>query len=195
MKHVIRWTGVLALALVAACNGSTDYSSSTPAELAPVPETTIDDVALGPLLLEDDAESALDDLPSIVFREQLAMTGLEVAYTTGLQRDWIDPLGIEANWLHMVDCTGVSLPTPLIVVVEEEVQQLSDDDDVIRYIDGRTVASSSRSSTAAVLQIAEDDFTGAIGTTGFNLRAIMGRYLWLGASLAERDYPFECTRL
>lgn len=193
MKQVKPRLAMCALVLISACTGSTDYTDTS----AQADELVLlgDDNAVAVELFEDDVTVGLDDLPAIVLRETLPETGLEIAYTTGLQRDWIDPIGIQFQWEHMLACTGVALRAPLIMIVENDARLLSADDDVIRYIDGSTVASSSRTIDGPVLQVSESDFDGSIGTPGFNLRAIMGRYLWFGASLAERDYPFECTRL
>ncbi len=189
---------LVALALLGACSGTTDYASTTENADNSGPQPIAE--AVGPgfddpgITFDDEVTTTFDDLPLRVYTETLPNTGLEVGFTTGLQRDWIDPTLIEAEWLHMQSCTGVSAASPLIVVVEGEAVPLNSGDDVIRYIDGRTVASSSRTLDGPVLQVVEDDFDGSLGAAGFNLRAIMGRYLWLGANLAERDYPFECTR-
>lgn len=179
--------------LICACSGgANEYrAEEEPANASAEPTLTIGQV---PSDLFQDGSDRLNELPTIVYSETLPDSGLEVSYTTGLQRDWIDPLFVEEQWLHMLACTGVSLTTPLIVIAEGEVAPLYFSDDVIRYIDGRTVASSSLDEQGPVLQVSQADFDGSIGTPGFNLRAIIGRYLWLTANLAERDYPFACSR-
>ncbi len=188
----------LALALIAgsvlsACSGGANeyrYEEEVSAS-ADTADLTITEI---PANLFEDGRDRLNDLPVIVYTETLPGSGLEVSYTTGQQRDWIDPLFVEAQWLHMLECTGVTLPTPMILIVEDEVAPLYLEDDVIRHIDGRTVASSSLDEQGPVLQVSQSDFDGSIGTPGFNTRAIAGRYLWLTANLAERDYPFVCSR-
>lgn len=189
------------VALIACSGGSNEYreDESSTAELSVAAASgntaSVNEPsgAESSVLFEDEA-TRLNDLPAIVYSETLDATDLEVAYTTGLQRDWIEPDYVEAQWLHMLSCTGVSLQTPRVVIVEGEALPLHLEDDVIRYIDGRTVASSSVDEQGPVLQVSEFDFDGSLGSVGFNLRAIIGRYLWLTASLAERDYPFVCSR-
>ena len=192
MTLATRVAPLFAVALLNACSGgATDYSED---DQAIVFEDDVTEVELNETPFFDDV-AAIEGLPRIAYSETLPESGLEVAYTTGLQRDWIDPLFIEDQWMHMLSCTGVALSNPLIMVVEDEAISLDFNDDVIRHIDGRTVASANRNGDKSVIQVSQADFDGTLGTPGFNLRAIIGRYLWLGANLAERDYPFNCTRL
>jgi len=101
----------------------------------------------------------------------------------------------------MQSCLQQSGVVPLVVVIDGPVMQLTAADDVVRNenplateISSQVVASAT-TLLAPVIQISVDDFDGSLGSPTFNLRSIMGRYLWLSNSLPERDYPFECARV
>lgn len=186
----------LSLAL-AACGGSgggtggdpSDAGGSRSESFVPLPSGRPE-----PLLLLEDDPQRINDIPDVVLVETLAATGLQVAYTSGDQRGRIDPLYVEAQWQHMQSCVGLLAPAPLVVVRSGAVEPFTAADDVIRDLDGSATASAS-AGPVATIQVRETVFEEAQGRNrGFELRAIMGRHLWLSADLPERDYPFLCAR-
>jgi len=154
------------------------------------PEQLADPRPQGPTL-HDETSLAL---PPVHSSETLADSGLQVAFTSAGLRESIDPLFIERQWLHMQTCVAVTAAAPLIIVVDGSVSPLTPDDDVLHHIDGSVTASASQSASGATVQISHADFDGTLGNVGFNLRSILGRYLWLSTGLAERDYPYTCAR-
>ncbi len=144
-------------------------------------------------LLFDDTEDLINALPDVILTETLADSGIRVGYTAADQSSEVDSNYIERQWQHMQSCTGQVAVAPFIVIIEQAVTPLTNEDDVIFNIDGVPAASSS-AGLVPVIQIREADFDGSLGNVGFNLRSILGRYLWLSANLAERDYPFTCAR-
>ncbi len=126
--------------------------------------------------------------------ETMADSGLQVTFATAVQRQTIDPLYIEQQWLQMQTCLGVTAAPPMVSVMQGAVVPIAATDDVVRYIDGSIVATASVGVSSTQLQISDADFDGSIGPVGQNLRSIMARHLWLFAGLAERDYPHECIR-
>jgi len=165
-----------------------------------VPTVSVDSSSQGSLIstpasllqLEDDT-GLLAEIPNVVATETLAETGLQVAYTDSAQPALISPLNIQTQWVHMQSCLEQVAPSPLVVVREGPVTPFTSDDDVIHSIEGIPIASVSVRPTA-VFQVHISDFDGSLGTPAFNLRSIMGRYLWLAANLPERDYPFTCAQ-
>ncbi len=101
---------------------------------------------------------------------------------------------IGLQWEHMQTCLRVSAQEPVVIVVDGELEPTDSNDDVVRHIDGQIQASSHVTDTSATIQIRAQDFDGSLGRAGAYLRSIMGRYLWLANSLAERDYPYDCAR-
>lgn len=169
-----------------------DPGSDTGSE--PTPDREPEATGGDPLLLLGDDTELLNAVPDIVDSITLADTGLQVAYTAPGQRDRIAPAYLEAQWVYMQTCTGVTAPPPLLVIVSGSVAPFVATDDVIRDIDGSTVAAASVTAAGNVVQVSDSDFDGSIGTEGFSTRTILGRMLWLGDDLAERDYPFTCAR-
>lgn len=157
--------------------------------LAAVP--ALAQLALHPAALPATADTlqALDTLIS------LPQTGLMLALDDASLATRVDPLSLEAQWLHMSACTGQTAVAPIVIVSDAtRLQPLTSDDDVMRDLDGRAMATAS---DGAVLQSLLADLDGSLdspGGAGFYLRSIMGRYLWSAAALAERDYPFACAR-
>jgi len=144
--------------------------------------------------LQGDPER-LEAIPDVIALEVVADSGLQLAYTSPVQRGHIDPLYVDAEWQHMQSCVGIVAPPPLIIVVEGKLEPLGPTDDVLRDLDGRITASAgSGSDGTAILQVHEGIFDGSFASPGFELRAIMGRHLWFSARLPERDYPYLCAR-
>ena len=136
--------------------------------------------------------SRLEPLPAPAAQETTA-SGLQIVYTTEAQRDAIDPALVEAQWQHMQSCTEVVAPPPLVLVVEGFVRPITSSDDVIRAIDGAPLATASVGDAGTTLQVTETDLLPGAPNRGFALRAITGRWLWQGAALPDRDYPFACA--
>lgn len=155
-----------------------------------------------PLVLTQLSEdtSLVSAVPQVQFTQTLANSGLRVSYTSEMLRVQAPAQTIEAQWLHMQECLQVVGETPLVLVRETEVKPFTMLDDVIRnevFQDSElsllAVASAS-TLYGTVIQIIVEDFDGSLGMANANLRSIMGRRLWLGANLRERDYPYECAR-
>ncbi|MGQ7846768.1 hypothetical protein ACUNV4_19955 [Granulosicoccus sp. 3-233] len=144
------------------------------------------------LQLEDDP-GLLAEIPEVLVTVTTSGVGLQVAYTREGQAEVVPAQLVEAQWLYMQDCLGQSGTSPVVVVRDGPVTPFTATDDVIYDIEGTPVASGSHR-TVPILQIQEDDFDVSSSNPGFNLRSIMGRLLWLSASLPERDYPYECAR-
>lgn len=124
----------------------------------------------------------------------LADTGLQVGFSNGLDTARVDLSLIEDSWSGMQSCLNVVAVSPLVMVLDVPVLPMSASDDVLFNIDGSIVATSTRFETGtATVQISIDDLDGSLNRVGFNLRSIMGRYLWDSANLPERDYPHSCA--
>jgi len=100
---------------------------------------------------------------------------------------------IGAQWEHMQTCLLVSAQEPVVIVIDGKLEPIDSNDDVVRHIDGQIQASSHVTDSSATIQVRAQDFDGSLGAQGAYLRSIMGRYLWLANSLAERDYPYKCA--
>jgi len=179
----------LTVLLLSACGGS------DPVEQTVVGSGSVPMQAFSPTSAQlfSDGTDLINVLPDIVKTRTLANTGLRIGYTAVDQLTGIDVNYIEQQWQHMQRCTGQVAVAPFIVITELSVEPLTLDDDVIFNIDGIPAASAS-AGLVPTIQIREADFDGSLGNVGFNLRSILGRYLWLSADLAERDYPFPCAR-
>ncbi len=181
--------------VLAACSGSSSTSSGPTVSPDPVAgleqevETRVPDSLLQ---LEDDP-GLLAEIPEVLVTVTTARAGLQVAYTRRGQADVVPAELVETQWLYMQECLGQSGTSPVVVVREGPVTPFTATDDVIFDIEGTPVASGSHR-TVPILQIQEHDFGVTLSNPGFNLRSIMGRLLWLSASLPERDYPFDCAR-
>jgi len=186
---------ISAMLLLSACGSNSspehDTSGQTPGAGSASSATSNTPPALQ--LLEDEPQ-LLNPIPDIVHTEILADSGLQVAYTSDEQRDLIDPLYISAQWQHMQSCVEVTAAAPLVIITIGPVKPFMSDDDLLHHIDGTLTASANVTGTSATMQVRAADFDGSLGEPGFNLRSIMGRHLWLGASLVERDYPYTCAR-
>lgn len=187
-------SGILlsSLFIVAACSNSAVEDPLPTVSVDSSSQNSIISIPTSLLQLEDDA-GLLAEIPNVVATETLAETGLQVAYTDTDQPGLISALNIQAQWVHMQSCLEQVAPSPLVVVRQGPVTPFTSADDVIHSIEGIPVASVSARPTA-VFQIQISDFDGSLGTPAFNLRSIMGRYLWLAANLPERDYPFTCAQ-
>ncbi len=141
----------------------------------------------------EDDPSRLEPLPEVAHVEVLASSGLQVVYTTEAQRALVEPGYVDAQWQHMQSCTGVVAPPPLVLLVEDEARPLTPEDDVVLDIDGLALASASTDAAGTTLQVLDVELAPTAPDRGFALRAITGRWLWQGASLPERDYPFACA--
>lgn len=171
---------VLLCAVLSACGagGSSGVDSEQP-QLDP----TIKDAGTSSVLA--DASSQTEFTPDL---------GIQVNYEAGADTGSNRQSFIEAQWIHMQTCLQVTAAEPLVQVVEGKLSPEDASDDVIRHIDGQIQASAHVSDTGARIQIRSADFDGSVGTPGTYLRSILGRYLWLSASLPERDYPYDCAK-
>lgn len=123
----------------------------------------------------------------------LADTGIQVGFRTGLSSESVDLSLIEDSWTRMQSCLSVVAVSPMVIVSDELILPLSGGDDILYHLDGSITATSSRFAAGATIQITLDDLDGSLNRVGFNLRSIMGRYLWTDAGLPERDYPHSCA--
>ena len=197
----------LATSLISGCAGeaAVDQQTQSNSELVLPGSDSLSELAetnpTSSVVLLDAVPNAASDnaqipvvLPSVETSVTLADTGLQVGYIRANLQDSIDELYIEEQWTQMQSCLQVTAASPLIIVVSGFAAALTPNDDVLHHIDGSTTATSSRSDTGSIIQITAADFDGSLGIAGFNLRSIMGRYLWLAAGLEERDYPYQCAR-
>ena len=120
--------------------------------------------------------------------------GLPIFYEDPVEAMPSDDDFISAQWEHMQTCLLVSAQEPLVIVIDGELEPTDSSDDVVRHIDGQIQASSHVTDISATIQVSAQDLDGSLGSVGAYLRSIMGRYLWLANSLAERDYPYECAK-
>lgn len=146
-----------------------------------------------PAVLEEmrQEEGLLAPIPIVVASTIRADTGLQVAYTDAAQIGQAPASIIEQQWVDMQQCIEINAAAPVVLVRAHSVTPFTIEDDVVRDIQGIAVASSTLA--RSLLQISLADFGGTLGQPLFNLRSIMGRYLWLSAALPERDYPFHCA--
>jgi len=182
----------LTLAL-GACSGSSSTGASTPPVVVEMPDQEEDTRVPDSLVQLEDDPGLLAEIPEVLVTITTARVGVQVAYTRQGQADDVPAELVETQWIYMQECLGQSGTSPVVVVREGAVTPFTLSDDVIFDIEGTPVASGSHR-TVPILQIQEDDFDVSLSNPGFNLRSIMGRLLWLSASLPERDYPFECAR-
>jgi len=133
------------------------------------------------------------DLGNLSSVTTFADTGLRLGFAGGVTVESIDASMVETYWTHMQTCLNVVAIAPLVIVTDEAIEPLSNSDDVIHYIDGSITATATRYTTGATIQISVHDLDGTLGRIGFNLRSIMGRYLWTSSNLPERDYPHSCA--
>lgn len=154
--------------------------SNTPVVAAATPATD--------LLFDDPTD--LSDVHSL---STLADTGIRIGFKGEIDAESVDSGFIEASWSEMQSCLGVVAAAPLIIVTSDAIVPLSNADDVLFYIDGSITATSTRFATGVSIQISALDLDGSLNRIGFNLRSIMGRFLWASANLPERDYPHECA--
>ncbi len=134
----------------------------------------------------------LDNVGSIV---TMADTGLRVGVAENLDIDRVDMALIEGSWTHMQTCLSVVAVAPLVIVSDESIRPLSSADDILYHLDGSITASSTQYVTGTTIQISLMDLDGSLNQIGFNLRSIMGRYLWTSSGLPEREYPHNCASL
>ena len=160
-----------------------------------VGESSQEPLTLIPISLQqlEDEPGLLAEIPEVFASQTLADSGLQVVYTHSDQVTKIPALVIEKQWLFMQACLAQVAPAPVVVVMDGPVTPFTSEDDVIHSIEGIPIASASILLNA-VLQVWDIDFDGFVGKPAFNLRSIMGRYLWLSANLPERDYPFFCAQ-
>ena len=141
---------------------------------------------------EDDG-SRLEPLPEPAAVETTS-SGLQVVYTTDARSATRSSRpGSRRSGSTCRAAPGVQAPSPLVLFVEGMVRPITPSDDVIRAIDGAGLATASTEDAGTALQVTEDDVVPDASPRGFALRAIIGRWLWQGASLPDRDYPFACA--
>ena len=168
-------------------------SSAAPRPGTPPPSSTSGAARPAPLQQLEDDPTRLEPLPALAAVETTA-SGLEIAYTTGAQREAIEPAWIESQWRHVQACTGVAAPLPAVLqIVVGQALPLTPTDDVVRAIDGAALATASVTAAGTTLQASEAGLLPGVPERGFALRAILGRWLWQSAALPERDYPFACA--
>jgi len=132
----------------------------------------------------------LENVGSVV---TMADTGLRIGVAGSVTTDSIDMNLIESSWSYMQECLAVVAVAPLVIVTSEEIEPMSSRDDVLRHIDGSVTATATRFSSGVTIQLSVHDLDGTLGSIGFNLRSILGRYLWSSPSLPERDYSRTCA--
>ena len=199
------------LAVVSACSGSGGSAPVNPvdAQQSPEPDTLPDTVVEDqqssepvPEALERLAQSSrlIAPVPTVVHTETTAAAGVQISYTTQALRSVAPALTIERQWIFMQECLQNVAEVPLVLVREGPAVPFTLADDVVRNenplateINFVPIASAT-TLFGTVIQISDADFDGSLGTANFNLRSIMGRYIWLSNGLAERDYPFGCAR-
>jgi len=172
--------------------GSSSAGSTTAGSTPSDPDRPFEDMP-EPLRVVQADPARINSIPEIATSEWLADTGLQVAWANGTSAADVDAAYVGGEWVYMQDCTGIVASPPLVVITPGPVDPLLANDDVIRDIEGRPIASASQG-TVVILQVQVADFDGSLGNTGFHLRSIAGRHLWLSANLAERDYPYLCAR-
>lgn len=195
VRHWHLRLAALALLSITACAGSSDPQPVLLADDEQTSEPT-------PAVLQRLATSTelIAPVPDVVFTQTMAASGLRISYTT-LELKTIAPaLTIEQQWIFMQDCVQQVGVAPLVLVREGPVVPFTPADDVVRNenplsteIDFIPIASTS-TLYGPVIQVSDSDFDGSLGSPSFNLRSIMGRYIWLSLSLSERDYPFACAQ-
>lgn len=131
------------------------------------------------------------DIPELVSYTVLADSGIQVAYTEAGQSAYATAQSIELHWQSMQNCLGQTAAAPLVMVRKDLIKPFLPDDLVLFYFSVPVASATVR--TSAVLQISDSDFDGSLGTAGFYLRSIMGRFLWTAANLAVSDYPHRCA--
>jgi len=183
--------------LLTACSGSGGSAGAPLERLSDDPlGSELEPVVLAQLRA---APALIAPVPNIVHTQTMSNTGLQVAYThTGLPSVAPATL-IEQQWIYMQTCLQQTGVAPVVVVRQGPAVPFTPEDDVVRNetllafeITSVPIASAS-TLYGPVIQVSDSDFDGSLGNTGFNLRSIMGRYLWLSANLSERDYPFACA--
>lgn len=204
MSSVLRLVSALFAVFVVfvfpGCSGSGEGTGPEPITTNPL----LEDQASEPLpavLVSLRAEPGLlAPVPEVTHTQTMANSGLQISYTDKSLRSVAKPDNIEAQWIFMQDCVKQGSAAPLVLVRSGLAEPFTRADDVVRneqisatQITSVPIASAS-TLHGAVIQISESDFDGSLGTPLFNLRSIMGRHLWLSASLPERDYPFQCAR-
>ena len=218
--HAHRWltAGALCAALLTGCGGSSsgesilslqsnidgplldptlpELAESTPDSVDPIVTFVSGDndpvvtAALAEGELPFDDPTNLGDLGSVV---TTANTGLRVGFAIGLDPDTVDISLVEDSWTGMQNCLKVVAASPLVVVSNGPVLPMSSTDDILFHIDGSITATSTRFLSGATIQVDVADLDGSLNQIGFNLRSIIGRYLWASANLPERDYPHSCA--
>jgi len=178
----------LSIAVLTACGGGSGVGDGDPQG-----EVSLD----GSIQSPENATIAAD--PSTAYPGTPEFTPSPGNGLPVLQQDALEPVSssddfIEAQWEHMQTCLLVSAQEPVVVVVEGKLEPIDSNDDVVRHIDGQIQASSHVTDTYATIQVRAQDLDGSLGSVGAHLRSIMGRYLWLANSLAERDYPYSCAK-
>jgi len=138
-------------------------------------------------------ESSLSRRAAVHTVTTLADTGIRVGLKGNLDADSVDTLFIESSWTDMQTCLGVVATSPFVIVSADAIEPLSNADDVLFHIDGSITATSTLFASGVTIQVSNHDLDGSLSRTGFNLRSIIGRYLWLSANLPEREYDHTCA--
>ena len=142
----------------------------------------------------------ISEVPAVEHTVTRADSGIQITYTSAALVERARPQAIEEQWIHMQSCLGQIASAPAVLVIDGPVAPYTVNDDVVRNetltafeITSMPVASA-HTIYGKLLQVSIDDFDGSLGMPLFNLRSIMGRYLWQAAELPSRDYPFSCAQ-
>jgi hypothetical protein len=192
---MVRFLWIPLAILLCACSGSSsspesaedNFSASIEDQTTPVAFSSV------PLQLQVLANTGnlVSEVPTIVDLRVQANSGLQIAYTESDQVAVASAEEIEFWWLHMQKCLGQTAQAPIVVVRNGSVKPFTADDDVLFHF-GVPVASAT-AQTHNILQISVSDFDESFGDSGFYLRSIIGRLLWLRAHLQIADYPYRCA--
>ncbi|MFK7993014.1 MAG: hypothetical protein AB8B87_02685 [Granulosicoccus sp.] len=142
----------------------------------------------------------LSAVPEVAHTRIMANSGIQIAFTERSLIALAPAAVIEKQWVYMQKCLQLVGVAPIVLVRDGPIAPFTLSDDVVRNetLIAQDIASVPIASASTlygpVIQVSITDFDGSLGSPSFNLRSIMGRYLWLSANLPERDYPFACAR-
>lgn len=133
----------------------------------------------------------LAPVPLLVNVRTLADSGLQIAYTHASQFTDAPAETIQLQWNHMQQCLQQTAIPPIVLISQHAVEPFLADDEILLHFN--VPVASATIDDYQVVQISRKDFDGSLGGSGFYLRSVFGRYLWLSANLAVSDYPVQCA--